>query len=251
MTAALNILQRHMTVFRRTWWSNVMYNCIEPLLYLSSMGFGIGAFIGEMDGLSYIRFVATGMVASSAMFAATFECTYGSFVRLYYQKTFHAMLAGPAGVRDVVLGEALYGTVKTVCFGTAILLVIVLLGQVRSLWAFLIPVFLILPGLGFSFLALAFTGYITNMDYFNYYITLFVTPLYLFSGIFFPVSSMPVWLQWVDWLNPLYHTVEVCRALALGRLDFGYLFIHVAVMCGLAAAAAPLSIRLMQKRLIT
>lgn len=249
MTGALRILDRHLTVFRRTWLSNVMYNCIEPLLYLASMGFGIGAFVSEMNGLSYIQFVATGMVASSAMFAATFECTYGSFIRLHHQKTFQAMLAAPATVRDVVWGEALFGAVKTVCFGAAILLVIALLGQVRSLWSLLILPFLLLPGLAFSFLALAFTGYILNIDYFNYYITLFITPLYLFAGIFFPVNAMPAHLAWIVWLNPLYHVVEVCRALSLGE-PAPRLLAHAAVLAVLATAAAWAAVRLMRKRLI-
>jgi lipooligosaccharide transport system permease protein len=249
MTAALRILDRHMTVFRRTWLSNVVYNCIEPLLYLGSMGFGIGAFVSEMKGLSYIQFVATGMVASSAMFAATFECTYGSFIRLHHQKTFQAMLAAPLTVRDVIWGEALFGAVKTVCFGSAILLVITLLGQVGSVWALAILPFLALPGLAFSFLALAFTGYISNIDYFNYYITLFITPLYLFAGIFFPVDSVPGWLAWAVWLNPLYHVVEVCRALSLGWLSES-LLIHAGLLALLAAVAAWLAVRLMEKRLI-
>lgn len=249
MSASLRILGRHMTVFRRTWLSNVMYNCIEPLLYLASMGFGIGAFVTEMNGLSYIQFVATGMVASSAMFAATFECTYGSFIRLHHQKTFHAMLAAPTTVRDVIWAEGLFGAVKTVCFGAAILLVITLLGQVASLWALLILPFLIIPGLAFSFLALAFTGYISNIEYFNYYITLFITPLYLFAGIFFPVNAMPGWLAGVIYLNPLYHVVEVCRSLSLGLVSAG-LLVHVGLLALLAAVAAWLAIRLMKKRMI-
>ena len=249
MIAAMRILARHMVVFRRTWLSNVMYNCIEPLLYLASMGFGIGAFVSEMDGLSYIQFVATGMVASSAMFAATFECTYGSFIRLHHQKTFHAMLAAPITVRDVIWGEALFGAVKTVCFGAAILLVIALLGQVRSIWSLLILPFLVIPGLAFSMLALAFTGYISNIDYFNYYITLFITPLYLFAGIFFPVNAITGWMAWVVWLNPLYHVVEVCRALSLGRASPG-LLVHALVLTLLATFAAMLAVRFMKRRMI-
>ncbi|MDU4962291.1 MAG: ABC transporter permease [Sporomusaceae bacterium] len=250
MNGALRILNRHLTVFRRTWLSNVVYNCIEPLLYLGSMGFGIGAFVSEMKGLSYIQFVATGMVASAAMFAATFECTYGSFIRLHHQKMFQAMLAAPLTVRDVVWGEALFGAVKTVCFGAAILLVVLLLGQIESVWALAILPFLVLPGLAFSFLALAFTGYIVNIDYFNYYITLFITPLYLFAGIFFPVDSVPGWLAWAVWLNPLYHVVEVCRALSLGWLDSG-LVLHAALLALLAAAAGWLAVRLIKRRLIS
>ena len=110
MTGAIRVLQRHLRVFARTWHHNVMFNVAEPLLYLSALGFGIGAMVQQIDGMSYMQFLAPGMVALSAMYAATFECTYGTFLRLYYQKTLQAILAGPVTVRDVVLGELLYGT---------------------------------------------------------------------------------------------------------------------------------------------
>ena len=116
MKAAIGILKRHLIVFRRTLWSNMVFNVLEPFLYLSAMGFGLGAFVQDMGGMSYIQFIAPGMVASAAMWAATFECTYSSFVRLHYQKTFHAMLAGPATVGDVVIGEVLFGIVKNIVF---------------------------------------------------------------------------------------------------------------------------------------
>ena len=159
------------------------------------------------------------------------------------------MLAAPTTVSDVALGVVLYGTVKSVCYGTVILLVITGLGQVSSLWAITIPAFLVIPGLVFSLAALCFTGYIGNIDYINYYITLGITPLYLFSGIFFPVNTLPAWLQAVSAVNPLYHTVEVCRALALGRLHPGVAW-NLAVLFAYIIILTPFSVRLFKKRLI-
>jgi lipooligosaccharide transport system permease protein len=238
-----------MIVFSRTWKSNVVYNFIEPLLYLSAMGFGLGGFVQDMDGVSYMQFIAPGMVASSAMWAATFECTYGSFVRLHYQKACHAMLAAPMVVRDIVIGDILFGIVKNIMVGIVIILVIAGLGQVRSLWVLLIPPFLILPGLVFSLWALAYTCFIKNIDHLNYYITLIMTPVFLFSGVFFPVASMPAWVQLLSWLNPLYHSVEVCRALTLGNISSGICF-NIAALVLLAIVTAPWPIRFMRKQLI-
>ena len=113
---SLRVLNRHLRVFHRTWQHNIMFNVIEPLLYLWAMGFGLGAFVQQMDGVSYLQFIAPGMVALAAMYSATFECTYGTFLRLQYQKTFQAMLAAPVTARDVIIGEILYGTLKSCYF---------------------------------------------------------------------------------------------------------------------------------------
>ncbi|MCE5286181.1 MAG: ABC transporter permease [Pelosinus sp.] len=246
---ALKILRRHMIVFGRAWKSSVVYNFIEPLLYLSAMGFGLGGFVQDMDGVSYMQFIAPGMVASSAMWAATFECTYGSFVRLHYQKSCQAMLSAPMVVRDIVIGDILFGIVKNIMVGIVIILVIAGLGQVRSLWVLLIPFYLILPGLVFSLWALAYTCFIKNIDHLNYYITLIMTPVFLFSGVFFPVASMPQWVQVLSWLNPLYHSVEVCRALTLGNISPA-IGLNTAALIVLAVVTAPWPIRFMRKQLI-
>lgn len=238
-----------MAVFRKIWFSNIMFNFIEPLLYLTAMGYGLGTFVQDINGLTYLQYIAPGMVASSAMFAASFECTYGSFIRLHYQKTFHAMLAGPVTVRDIVAGDILYATFKSMLFGVVILIVITALGQVQSWWALLIPLFLVVPGLTFSLLAICYTGVTDNIDKFNYYITLFLTPSYLFSGVFFPINSMPGWAQVLAWFNPIYHSVEVCRAMALGNINPG-LLVHAGVLLAITIVLMPLAIRLMTKRLI-
>ncbi|MDF2568420.1 MAG: yadH [Sporomusa sp.] len=245
----IKIFGRHMAVFRKIWFTNIMFNFIEPLLYLTAMGYGLGTFVQEINGLSYIQYIAPGMVASSAMFAASFECTYGSFIRLHYQKTFHAMLAGPVTVRDIVAGDILYATFKSILFGVVILTVIAVLGQVQSWWALLVPLFLIIPGLTFSLLAICYTGVTDNIDKFNYYITLFLTPSYLFSGVFFPISSMPGWAQVLAWFNPIFHSVEVCRAMVLGNIDPS-LLVHAGVLLAVALVLMPLAVRLMTKRLI-
>jgi len=246
---ALYILNRHLTVFRRTFWANLTFNFIEPFLYLSAMGLGLGSLITEINGMSYMQFIAPGMVASAGMWAATFECTYSSFLRLHYQKTFHAVLCTPTTVVDVVIGDIVFGALKSMVFGAIILLVIGLWGQVQSAWALTIPLFLVLPGLVFSLLGLSYTGITPHIDYLNYYITLFITPLYLFSGIFFPISSMPAWVQTFAWFSPLFHSVEVCRALVLGNIT-GSLWYHIAVLIGFIIVLAWVPVHLLQKRLI-
>lgn len=250
MMGAFRVLNRHMRVFLRTWRHNLMFNVVEPLLYLSAMGFGLGAFVQEINGMSYIQFIAPGMVALSAMYSATFECTYGTFVRLHYEKTFQAMLATPITVRDVVLGEVLYGTIKSVMFGTVILGVVTALGQIKSAYALAIPLLLVIHGLVFSAMALCYTSVTQSIDYLNYYITLVILPFFLFGGLYFPVSALPQWVQLVNWANPLYHTVEVCRALALGQLSLPLIY-HVIVLMAMGCVLLPIPLKLMEKRLLS
>lgn len=250
MTGTLRVLNRHWRVFGRTWHHNLMYNVAEPLLYLSAMGFGLGALVQEIDGMSYLQFISPGMIGLSAMYTATFECTYGTFIRLQYQKTIQSLLAGPVTVNAVIMGEVLYGTTKSVLFGSVILLVITVLGQVPSLFSLIIPLFLILPGLLFSVLAVAYSAVIKNIDHLNYYITLAIMPFFLFGGLYFPVTSLPEWVQWLNWINPLFHCVEVCRALTLGNLSAG-IWVHVGVLAAMSLCLLPLPIRLMRGRLIT
>lgn len=244
------VLKRHLMVFKRTWWANLTFNFIEPFLYLSALGTGLGAFVQELDGVSYMQFIAPGMVASAGMWAATFECTYSTFIRLHYQKNYHAMLAAPARVVDIITGDLLFGALKSMLFGFVILIVIGFWGQVQSPWAMLIPLFLFLPGLVFSILALSYTGVAPHIDFLGYYITLFITPVYLFAGVFFPVSSMPAWVQYLAWVNPLYHSVEICRALTLGHVSQA-LWLHVVAQLVFIAAFSWLPVHLFRKRLIS
>ena len=249
MTGWQSVLKRHMLVFHRTWWANLVFNFCEPLLYLGAFGLGLGILIGDIDGRPYVRFIAPGMVASAAMWAATFECTYATFLRLNYEKAFEAMLAAPLSVADIVAGEIVFGMFKSVLFGTTILAVIAAWGLVDSWRALFIPLVLVLPGGVFACLALVYTSIIPHIDYLNYYITLIITPLYLLAGIFFPVSALPGWAQAANWLNPLFHTVEVCRALVEGKLsaDFFWHLGCLAIM--LLVAAMPLN-RLFRRRLV-
>ena len=126
-------------VFRKTWKVNITFNFFEPLFYLAALGFGLGAYVQPMEGVSYLNYIAPGLIAASAMFATTYECTYGTFIRMEFQKTYHAIIATPASVDDVVMGDMLFGSFKSVVYGTVILLVVSGAGLVKSPWALLVP----------------------------------------------------------------------------------------------------------------
>jgi lipooligosaccharide transport system permease protein len=210
------VLQRHLAVYRKTWKVSMSLNFIEPLLYLSALGLGLGAYVQPIEGMPYLGYLAPGLIASSAMFATSYECTYGTFIRMDFQKTFHAIIATPASIDDVIMGEVLFGTFKSLLYGSTILLVVFGLKLVSSPWVLLIPVVLALSGLFFAVLAMTWTGLVPNINSFNYFFSLIITPLFLFSGVFFPLTGMPALMQQVAWFSPLYHVVKLTRGLAAG-----------------------------------
>jgi len=192
-------------------------NFVEPLLYLSALGLGLGAYVQPIEGMPYLSYLAPGLIASSAMFATAYECTYGTFIRMDFQKTFHAIIATPASIDDVIMGEVLFGTFKSLLYGSTILLVVAALKLVLSPWVLLIPVALVLSGLFFAVLSMIWTGLVPNINSFNYFFSLIITPLFLFSGVFFPLTGMPALVRQIAWFSPLYHVVNLTRGLAAGN----------------------------------
>ena len=245
---ALSVWQRHLKVYTKLYKSSIVLNFVEPVLYLAAMGLGLGAYVKEINGIPYVNFIAPGIIASSSMFAATYECSYGTFVRMTFQKTFDAILATPVNVDDLVAGELIWGASKSVLYGTIIIFVISLLGLVKSPMILLVIPVLFMSGLIFSEIAMMFAAVVPGIDSFNYFFTLFMTPLFLFSGIFFPIDTLPPIVVKIAFFTPLYHLVNICRSFASGApvhalWDVGGLFF-------LAAILAPYPFRLMRKRLI-
>lgn len=245
---AMSVWQRNFTVYKRLYKSSMVLNFVEPVLYLLAFGVGLSAYLKEINGIPYIKFIAPGIVASSSAFAATYECTYGTYVRMHYQKTFDAILATPVSLNDLILGELLWGTTKSLIYGTIIISVITATGLVDSWLIALAIVFVFLTGIIFSEISIIAAATVPGIDSFNYFYTLFMTPLFLFSGIFFPTDNLPGFITTIAFFNPLYHAVEAIRALAQGSLKDIVLHTQWLVLVSLILLIFPF--RLMKKRLI-
>ena len=211
---------RDAKVWTKFYKASILGNMGEPLLYLLAMGWGLGRMVGTVDGIPYIQFLAPGLVCSTAMYAATFECTFGSFTRMTRQNTYDAILATPVSLEDIVAGEILWGATKGLLSGAAMLLVMALFGLVTSVWSVLSLGLVFLIGLLFASLSMVVTAKAPSYDFFSYYFTLAIAPMFLFSGIFFPVSNLPGWAQTFAWFLPLTHGVTASRALFAGQVDW-------------------------------
>ena len=254
---AFRVWQRNITIFRKYWKTIMFPNLFEPLLYLAALGLGLGAFIqeGGIGGQSYVQYIAPGLLASNAMFAASFESTFNTFVKLKIDRIYDAIITTPVNAEDVVAGEYLWAGTRAALYGTGFLAMLAALGfifdepLITSPWAVFIPPMLLVIGIMFSVMGTLFTSLIQRIDLYAYYFTLVVTPLFLFSGIFFPIQNFPAPVPQIAWFTPLYHAVNVCRGLATGPSPA--VLIDVAWILVFTLALSLLPIRFMRSRLIS
>jgi lipooligosaccharide transport system permease protein len=247
--AALAVWRRNTLVWRKLMLPSIFINFGEPLLYLLGLGYGLGMFIGEMMHMPYLTFLASGILASSAMNTASFEAMFSVYTRMIPQKTYEAILATPLEVQDILAGEMLWCATKCVISGSAILAVAALLGAVHTWQALWVLPVLFLIGLCFSGLGLIMTALAPGYDFFNYYVTIVLTPMFILSGVFYPVSSLPAALQAMVQVLPLVHAVDLIRPLVAG-LPLTHVALHLAVLAGYGAAGYLIAVRLARRRLL-
>ena len=237
---AFRVWQRNWDTFLSLWKTEFWPPFVEPVLNILAMGFGLGAYVAHINGMSYLQFIAPAFIGVTVMFTASFECTYGSYIRMEFQKTFHAMIATPVNIEDVIAGEIVYGATRSLIAAMGVLIIIGAFGLIASPWALLAPVVAVFAGIMFASIAIIVTSLVPSINEFNYYFTLFISPMFLFSGVFFPIDGLHEVLQWLAWFSPLTHTVSLERALVLGDIKpvliYNVLFILVSsfILCNFA-----------------
>jgi lipooligosaccharide transport system permease protein len=247
---SLKVWQRNKDVFMKDIKLNFLPPFLEPILYLFALGFGLGKFVESIDGVPYARFIAPALIAVSVMYASFFECSYSSYVRMYYQKTFDAIIATPLTIEDVIAGELLWGATRSMINATVMIPVIALFGLIDLKYSLLIIPFAFMGGLLFAAIGMCFTAITPNIMSINYPVLLFITPMFLFSGTFFPLSALPVPIQYfATAFLPLTHIVNAIRTLSYGMLSSSLVF-DVAWVLFVGMALLVLSINLMKRRLI-
>lgn len=217
---AAAVWRRNATMYGRTWMYNLLPNFFEPVLYLVAIGVGVGAYVTEMGGMSYAEFLAPGLVCVAAMNGASFEATYNVFVRLTWDKAYDAMLTTPIATDDILIGEVLWAVTRASIYGASFFVVLIAFGLAPLPYALLAIPAIPLSGLLFASIGIAFTLRVPTIDIFAFYFTLFLTPLFLFSDVFFPLAErLPgAWL-WVAEVLPLLHPVRIARAAFRGEFS--------------------------------
>lgn len=224
----LRVWERNLMVYRRTWAMSFLPPLLEPILYLAAFSAGLSVLIGTIEfkgrNISYACFIAPGLLAINMMYNSFFENTYGSFVRMYYQKTFDAMLATPLSLEEVITGEMAWGATKSLIATVLMQAVVSLFGLIKYPEGILIIPLSVLGGIAFASLGMLFTAEVAHIEMFNLPIFLLISPMFLFGGTFFPLEALPSWAVKVAWAFPLTHLVELTRSCSLGNLDSGLIW---------------------------
>lgn len=248
-SSVVRVMRRNFLSWKRFYRSSLVSALGDPLLFLFGIGWGLGRFVGDIDGVPYAQFVASGIVASSVMNVATFETTFSTFARMREQRTYEAIRTTPVSLTEIMGGDVLWACCKCLLTATVMTLVLWIAGLLRSPWAAALPLAGFLVGVPFGAIGMCVTSRAQSWDYFTYYFTFGVSLMFYFSGIFFPLSSMPGALQAIAWCLPLAHGVAITRALALGTLG-PMLLLHAAVLLLYCVVAFRLAVRWMHRRLV-
>jgi lipooligosaccharide transport system permease protein len=243
------VWRRNLLVWRKLAIASVLGNIADPLLYMLALGYGLGAMIGNVGGMTYIAFIGTGMVCQSAMFTASFEGMYSAFSRMHVQRTWEGIINAPIALDDVVLAEWIWCASKAVLSTIAILVVIMALGYGHTWLALWILPLGFLVGLVFGAFGLVMNALAPGYDFFTYFFTLVLTPMLLFSGVYFPVEQMPAWLAGAANFLPLKHAIDLARPLMMGNVPTN-VGLHVVVLLLYAFAAYYVALVLTRRRLL-
>ena len=247
--AITGVMSREVANFRTFWKATTFSSVLEPIVYLLAFGLGLGAtVVSEVDGLDYVEFVGTGMVATAVIFSSALPAMFGTFVKHRFQMTYDAILAAPVDVEELVTGEMLWIGIRAGFYGCFPLLVTIAFGLDPALGMLLVPIFCFTTALGFAAFGIAVAATVGKIDQFNYVTTLIITPLFLVAGTFFPIDQLPEGFQVVANVNPLYQLVELVRHAAFGFEATDLL--RFAFLVAFALAMWRVAVRRMELRLI-
>ena len=247
--AIRGVLVREMINFASFWRSSAFSSTVEPTIYLLAFGFGFGSIVARVNGLDYIDFVGTGIVATAVLFASVFPSMFGTFVKYKFQHTYDAILAAPVDTEELVTAEALWIALRAGVFGCVPLVVAVAFGLDATPGMLLVPFIAFLAGFGWASFGIMIAGLLRTIDNFSYVTSTVITPMFLVAGTFFPLSGLPEWAQVAGNLNPLHHCVELVRHAAFGFEPWADLA-HVGALVAFGLVTWRLAIWAMTRKLV-
>jgi len=237
---SLRVLEHDLLVFRRGWYSYLLSGLSQPFLYLMAMGIGLGLYVnrnpGALGGVPYLDYIAPALLVTQAMMAAAFESAWPIMGKIEWDKTYHAALNTPLNALDLLAGDLMWIAFRATLLSVLFLVVIVAVGAAASPLVVLAVPVAVLTAMAFAAPIMAFTATQTGDGGFNALFRFGITPLFLFSGTFFPIEKLPPFLQPVAWITPLYHGVAAARSLSMGQIEPLGLSVHVAVLVAVAGA---------------
>ncbi|HEX7592295.1 MAG TPA: ABC transporter permease [Candidatus Limnocylindrales bacterium] len=251
---SLRVLEHDLLVFRRSWHGYLLSGLSQPFLYLLAMGVGLGVYVNRNGGLpggvSYLAYIAPALLVTQAMMAAAFEAAWPIMGKIHWDKTYMAALNTPLSALDLLAGDLMWIGFRATLLSVLFLIVIVVLGAAASPLVVLAVPVAVLTAIAFAAPIMAFTATQEGDSGFNALFRFGITPLFLFSGTFFPIEKLPFFLQPLAWITPLYHGVAAARALSLGQVEPVGLTVHIAVLVVTAVAGLTVARITFRRRLV-
>jgi lipooligosaccharide transport system permease protein len=248
--ALAGVMSRDISIFGRYWKATTFSSVVQPTIYLLAFGLGLRKFVGSsLLHVSYVEYVATGIIATAILFSSAFPGMFNTFVRWQFQRTYDAMLAAPVDVEELITAEVLWISVRAGAYGLAPLLVGFAFGLEPEAGMLLVPLIGFVTGFGFAAFGVTVAAIAKTIDNFNYITSAVLTPMFLVAGTFFPISNLPAGVKEVAEVNPLYHCVQLVRDASLGNLHVGDLG-HLGVLVAFALIMWRLAISQLGRRLI-
>jgi lipooligosaccharide transport system permease protein len=246
-----HVVVRNWTVYRKDFLANISPTLADPALMLVSLGMGLSPFIGQIAGLSYAQYLAPGMIATTALFTAFFDCSYGFYVRMTYESIFKAMLTTPIGVREVVIGEFLWVFLRAALMGGIVGLVLAAMNLVPNLWS--LAAFPLIAGLlsvPIGAIGLLSAGYVRNINQFQTVYSFLIAPIFYLSGVFFPIPEGSV-LGMIVNISPFYHGVRLMQITGWNRGSLGDVALHLGALFAFALVLGLWAYRRTRRKLTT
>ncbi|HOW45701.1 MAG TPA: ABC transporter permease [Candidatus Aminicenantes bacterium] len=245
------VFWRNLVSYKRFVLTTFLASLIQPLFYLITFGIGMGAYVGYFGGKPYLYFLVPGVLTTSVMMSATFECLYGTFVKIVHEKLYDSLIATPVSAEDAVAGDIAWGAFRGLVSGGLMMVVAIFMGilPVSLLSVLLLVLLMVFIGVLFGSLAMIVTSFAPNFDFFNYYSELVITPMLFFSGVFFPLDKFPGWMKTLAQFLPLTHAVAIARAIFNGTYGRGLVFNFLVILV-LEVVAFLAGVSRMKRRLI-
>lgn len=247
-----HVVVRNWVVYKKDFLANISPTVADPAFILLALGFGLGPFIQEIEGMSYPRFLAPGLVATTALFTAFFECSYGFYVRLTFESVFKAMLTTPIGPREVLIGEFMWVFLKGALMAFGVGLVLTLFQLVPN-WPVSLPLFPLIGGLlavPCGAMGLIAASYVRNINQFQTVYSFLIAPIYFLSGTFFPVTATSWWFSALIQISPFYHGVRLMQMTAWGRGSFGEVAYHLLALALFSVVLGLWAVRGITRKLV-
>ncbi len=248
---AWRVVIRNWVVYRKDFLANISPTLADPALMMSALGIGLSPFIGRIAGLTYAEFLAPGMVATTALFTAFFECSYGFYVRMTFESVYKAMLTTPIGVREVVLGEFIWVFIRAGFMAAGVGLVLLAMGLLRNPWSVLVfPCIGGLLAVPCGAIGLLAASFVRNINQFQTVYSFLIAPIYFLSGVFFPLDDRPV-LSAIVQISPFFHGVRLLQLFAWGQFPAGTMAYHLGALILFSAGLGLWALHRIEQKLVS